>query len=160
LQKLLRSAGVEFDGTDDGVQALTEWFQRVVDRLPNTRNNPDEMSLSISHDVALLLGELLIARHPKLRWEFYTWGKKNIYYQAYVIMGFTAEEDAWHGAFSPLQAVYGYAVEILNHRTNEPVFIDVPPDHILHGVGHPEFPFDDAELVHLLDKIDKRCRER
>jgi hypothetical protein len=35
---------------------------------------------SVVHDVALFLGDLMIARCPELRWEFFTGGKKNVAY--------------------------------------------------------------------------------
>ncbi|HEX6443920.1 MAG TPA: hypothetical protein VF053_02450 [Streptosporangiales bacterium] len=51
---------------------------------------------SVVNDIALFLGEVMIERHPHLRWEFHTWGKKNASYQRHVIMGFSTEDPRYH----------------------------------------------------------------
>jgi hypothetical protein len=47
---------------------------------------------SLTNDVALFLGDEMIARNPGLRWEFFTWGKRDLSYQRHVIMGFPDEQ--------------------------------------------------------------------
>jgi hypothetical protein len=34
------------------------------------------------------MGDLLIEQCPSLRWEFYVWGKRSVFYQQTVLMGY------------------------------------------------------------------------
>lgn len=89
LRRLLRANGVELAGTDAGVQGLNDWFRVSVEAGPDTPGRLLPEWYSVVNDVALFLGEVMIEHCPGLRWEFYTWGKKNVAYQRHVIMGFS-----------------------------------------------------------------------
>jgi hypothetical protein len=88
LRQLLRGNGVELSGADAGIQDLNDWF---VDNVQPDSDKPGRLApewYSVVHDVALFLGDAAIERFPNLRWEFFTWGKKNVSYQQHVLMGF------------------------------------------------------------------------
>jgi hypothetical protein len=89
LGQLLKANGVELDETDSAVQDLNDWFQANVeaDRANSGRLVP--MWYSVVNDVALFLGDLIISRHPQLRWTMFEAGKKDAAFQRHVVMGFT-----------------------------------------------------------------------
>lgn len=76
LRQLLTANGVELNSTDAAVQDLNDWFYANVEPDPK---NPGRLLpdwYSVVNDIALFLGEVMIERHPNLRWEFFTWGQK------------------------------------------------------------------------------------
>jgi hypothetical protein len=86
LRTLLEANGVVLGDDDGSVQALNDWY--VAEIEPEPEMPPGWLRpewYTVSHDVALFLSDLIIARHPNLRWEFYTWGKRCIDYQQHVI---------------------------------------------------------------------------
>jgi len=89
LRRLLRANGVELAGTDAGIQDLNDWFLANVEADPGKPGRLLPAWYSVVNDVALFPGDVMIPRCPGLRWEFFTWGKKNASYQRHVIMGFT-----------------------------------------------------------------------
>lgn len=62
------------------------------------------------NDVALFLGDLMITRCPQLRWEFFTWGKKDVSYQRHVIMGFSSKNPKVNLDIDAAVAVYGHRI--------------------------------------------------
>jgi hypothetical protein len=88
LRQLLAAYGVALAGTDAGIQDLNDWFLGNVEPDPVRPGRLLSEWYSVVRDVALFLGETLIGRCPGLRWEFFTWGKKDVAYQHHVIMGF------------------------------------------------------------------------
>jgi len=89
LRELLMTNGVQLTTSDAGIQDLNDWFVANVQPDPVKAGRLTPEWYSVVHDVALFLGDVMIERCPELRWEFYTWGKKNVAYQQHVIMGFT-----------------------------------------------------------------------
>lgn len=89
LRRLLRANGVELADTDDGIQELNDWFRTSVEADPDNPGRLTPEWYSVANDVALFLGDVMLQRCPQLRWEFYTWGAKNVSYQKHVIMGFS-----------------------------------------------------------------------
>lgn len=112
LGALVAHDGVRLDGSDDSVQALNEWFVENVEEDTIARGLISGRWVSVAIDVSLYLGDLLIARHPNLRWELYTWGGKRAdgYHQA-VLMGFASEDPQWHTnlAIEPIVLAVGNA---------------------------------------------------
>jgi hypothetical protein len=87
LRGLLAANGVALARTDAGIQDLNDWF------------------------VALFLGDTLIGRCPGLRWEFFTWGKKDVAYQHHVIMGFSQVPNPKYNLdFERAVATYGHRI--------------------------------------------------
>lgn len=89
LRRLLAANGVVLAGPDAGIQDLNDWFLAGVEADSDTPGRLLPEWYSVVRDVALFLGETLIGRCPGLRWEFFTWGKKDVAYQRHVIMGFS-----------------------------------------------------------------------
>jgi hypothetical protein len=50
----------------------------------------------------------MIARNPGLRWEFFTWGKRDSHYQRHVIMGFPVANPKYSVDIDTLVAQVGY----------------------------------------------------
>jgi len=88
LAELVELNGMELDRTDAGVQGLDDWFRSQVEEDPESPGRLLGDWYSVVNDIALFLGEVMIERHPKLRWELFTAGRKNASYQEAVIMGF------------------------------------------------------------------------
>jgi hypothetical protein len=88
LRRLLKANGVELASTDAAIQDLNDWFRANVQADPSKPGRLLPEWYSVVNDVALFLGDVMIERCPGLRWEFFTWGKKNVSYQRHVIMGF------------------------------------------------------------------------
>lgn len=156
LTRQLRKDGIDFDGSDDAVQEANDWFVKVMAPIPGSQVL-DELSLSITEDMALLLGDVMIDRHPELRWDFFIWGKTNINYQSHVIMGFSAEDPKWHGNLGLARIVHGYGTQIVTNRSGEPAYVDVPQGHVLHGVLDSVAPTDPSRFLFLLSAVDDRC---
>lgn len=96
LGRLAESDGVVLGHDDDALQALNDWFSATVEPDPDRPGRLLAEWYSVCHDIGLFLGEAMIARSPNLRWEFFTWGAKNIAYQWHVIMGFGTEPAKFH----------------------------------------------------------------
>lgn len=92
LTTLLAVNGVRLDDTDAGVQRLNDWFLAGVEPDEAVPGRMAPAWYSVSSDVALFLGDLILGRCPGLRWQFFTWGKRHYSYQQAVIMGFTRAE--------------------------------------------------------------------
>ena len=78
LRRLLKANAVRLDGTDAAIQDLNDWFYVNVEPDPR---NPGRLLpdwYSVVNDIGLFLGDVLIERHPNLRWEVFTRGKKNV----------------------------------------------------------------------------------
>ena len=78
LSRLLKANGVEPGNSDAAVQDLNDWFFAHVEADPEQPGRLLPDWYSVVHDVALFLGDVMIERHPNLRWEFFTWGKTNV----------------------------------------------------------------------------------
>ncbi len=111
LLDLLGSNGVAADTTDDGIQAINDWFYQNVEGDPEAPGQMTPLWYSVANDLGLFLGDVMIERHANLRWEFFTWGKSSIVYQKHVIMGFGKEDPRFHTN----KDVCG-AVEVLGNR--------------------------------------------
>jgi hypothetical protein len=112
LGRLLAANGVELRTDDAGIQDLNDWFRATVQEDPDMPGRLLPDWYSVVNDVGLFLGDVMIERHPNLRWEFFTWGKRDVSYQRHVIMGFSTEDpkfrtnvdiDSW-------VATYGYRI--------------------------------------------------
>src|SRR5262249_24477501 len=68
---------------------------------------------SIVNDIALFLGDVMIQRHPELRWEFFIWAKKDISYQRHVIMGFNRVSNPKYNIdIDAAVAAYGHLIVV------------------------------------------------
>lgn len=121
LRSLLKANGHELGTSDDEIQDLNDWFFAHVEADPEHPGRLLPDWYSVAHDVALFLGDVMIERHPNLRWEFFTWGKTNVAYQRHVIMGFSTEDPKLHTNFNIDRSVATYAHRIVESRGSIPV---------------------------------------
>ena len=121
LRSLLKSNGVELAPGADAIQNLNDWFRHNVEHDPARADGLLPEWYSVSFDIALFLGEVLIDRHPNLHWEFFTWGKKNVSYQRPVIMGFRSVPNPKYNIDFWRQAVV-YGQSIVHGRGPKPVY--------------------------------------
>lgn len=114
LRRLLASNGVALGDDEGSVQALNDWYSSHVE--PDPRRPPGHLRppwYSVSHDIALFLGELILARHPNLRWEFVTGGRRGIDYQQHVIMGFRSEKARFRTSMNLERMAVSYGHRII-----------------------------------------------
>ena len=117
LRTLLEANGVVLGHDDGSVQALNDWYVAEIEPEPDMPPGwlrPEWYT--VSHDVEMFLGDLIIARHPNLRWEFHTWGKRCIDYQQHVIMGFTSESPRFKTNMNLERMIVGYGHRIIGSR--------------------------------------------
>jgi hypothetical protein len=119
LRRLLRADGIELAGTDAAIQDLNDWFRASVEADPDQPGRLLPEWYSVVNDVGLFLGHVMIERCPDLRWEFYTWGKKNVSYQRHVIMGFSRVRNPKYTVDIDA-AVAAYAHRIVASRGSVP----------------------------------------
>lgn len=153
---LLSGFGIELRADDSSVQSLNRWFVDAMTPLPS-RAVPDGVSLSVCEDVALFLGDVMISRHPELRWDLFTWGKRNVSYHSHVIMGFPFEDPKLHTNLDLPGIIHAYGVEILEDRDGSPITLHLPDGHPLNGVELPNRPLQSDKFVELLHRVDRRC---
>jgi hypothetical protein len=156
LAKCLERAGFTLSNSDEDVQALNDWFVAVIEPLPD-EDLPNGATLSLCQDVSFYLGELMIAKHAELHWEFFVWGKNNISYQSPVIMGFPSEAPRSRGNLGLSRIVYGYACRVLANRRGYAQELEVPPGHPLSGISSEPPPVDRNEFIGILRSVDRRC---
>lgn len=120
LGRLLAANGVEPGSNDAAIQRLNEWFVANIEADPERPGRLRSEWYSITHDVALFLGEVMIERHPNLHWEFFTWGKTNVAFQRHVIMGFGSEDPKMHTNMNVDRMVATYAHQIIEARGSIP----------------------------------------
>jgi hypothetical protein len=122
LRGLLQANGVVLEGSDEGVQALNDWFRANVEPNPLEPGRLRNLWYAVVHDIALFLGDVMIERAPGLRWEFYTWGKKNASFQRHVIMGFSRVPNPKYNVdIDAAVATYGQRV-VAGLAVNEDAF--------------------------------------
>ena len=115
LRRLLGANGVELSSSDQSIQDLNDWFRGNVEPDPETPGRLLPDWYSVVNDVALFLGDVMIERCPGLRWEFFTWGAKNVSYQRHVIMGFSRVADSRYNIDID-RAVAGYGHRLVASR--------------------------------------------
>ncbi len=93
LAGLLQTNGLRLESSDEGVQALDDWFRENVEEDPEIPGRLLPEWYSVVTDIALFLGDVMIRRHTHLRWELFTAGRKSASYQRDVVMGFTRGGD-------------------------------------------------------------------
>lgn len=111
LRRLTSMNGVHLSQDDAAVQDLNDWYRRNIqpDSVDPQRLRP--LWYAVTNDVALFLGDTLINRFPKLRWEFFTQGKRNVSYHRAVIMGFSRVTNPRYNLdVDRLIATYGHQI--------------------------------------------------
>ena len=122
LRKLLKANGIELTRSDAGIQDLNDWFRTNVQPDPRDPERLLPEWYSVVNDIALFLGDVLISRHPNLRWELFTSGARNTSYQRHVIMGFRQNADPQSNLdIDVAVAIYGHRV-IAGESVDEEAF--------------------------------------
>jgi hypothetical protein len=116
LRRLVKANGVELDGGDPAVQDLNDWFYAHVEPDPDNPGRLLPAWYSVVNDIALFLGDVMIERHPNLRWEFFTWGRKSVCYHQHVIMGFSTEDPKFKTSIDLERRVATYGHRIVAQR--------------------------------------------
>lgn len=93
LKSLLVACGLEIDTSDSSLAALNGW---LVSNVQVSSDLPDRLTpewYSVSTDVGLYLGEVLIERAPNLHWHFFVGSRRDESYQEPVVTGFRDTPD-------------------------------------------------------------------
>lgn len=89
LKKLARAARIELDDSEEALHRFNDWFVMYVKPDPDRPEQARGRWLSVCHDLALYLADMIIARHPHLHWELQrTGGKRDLSYQRPVLVGY------------------------------------------------------------------------
>lgn len=88
LKELLQASDVVLKPSDEGIQMLNDWYLANIEADPERPGSLSARWYSVTRDVALFLGDVVIARCPALRWQLYTGGKRAASYQQPVLTGF------------------------------------------------------------------------
>jgi hypothetical protein len=111
LAKLLAEQGVALSSSDGGIQDVNDWFRRCVEADPNSPGRLRPVWYSVVNDLALFLGETIIARSPSLGWVLFDKGKKDVSFQRHVISGFTQVANPKYNIdIDRLVATYGHQI--------------------------------------------------
>jgi hypothetical protein len=89
LRQLLLRNGRQITPTDDGLQALNDWFDAALELAVRSPDDLEAVWFSVINDIGLYLGDAMIERAPGLAWEFYTRSRRSPSYQRHVIAGFS-----------------------------------------------------------------------
>lgn len=125
LACLLKANGVELGTDDAAIQDLNDWFFTSVEADPERPGRLAPDWYSVTHDVALFLGDVMIGRHPSLQWEFFVWGKTNVAFQRHVIMGMSTEDPKLRTNIDIERMVAQYAHQIIESRGSLPSYGNV-----------------------------------
>jgi len=162
LGRLLKANGVELGSADSAIQELNDWFLANVEADPAQPGRLAPNWYSVTHDVALFLGDVMIERHPSLRWEFFTWGKTNVAFQRHVIMGFSTEDPKLHTNIDIDDRVTAYAHQIIEARGSIPIHgivevrgVRVDVDAV--AARHRSREIDTQAFWHWLQKVAQRA---
>lgn len=148
LHRLLSANGIELSSADTAIQNVNDWFVLNVESDPGKPGRLKPDWYSVVNDIALFLGDVMIERCPGLRWEFYTWGRKNVSYQRPVIMGFTEVPNPKYNIdIDAAVASYGHRIVVSHgsvphqgHVTIRGVEIDL--DTVTTSAERPEIEAD------------------
>lgn len=88
LKGLLTRNGLYLPTDEASLQVANEWFDANVERSEKNPEQLENLWYSLVHDFSVLIGEIIITRHPGLHWELFLWGKRDLSFQSPVIMGF------------------------------------------------------------------------
>lgn len=89
LRRLLHRNGIEIGDEDESVQELNDWFRANVEPNPDNPDRLRNLWYSVVNDVAVFLGNLVVARCPNLHWTLFTGGKRDVAFHKHVVMGFS-----------------------------------------------------------------------
>jgi len=88
IDQLQWLSGELLDHSDDSLMALNSWLVDNVQPNPFNDEIPNGLWRSVSRDIGLYVGEVIISRYSWLRWELRTTGRTFVDYRELVIRGF------------------------------------------------------------------------
>jgi hypothetical protein len=164
LGQLLGANGTELGTSDESIQHLNDWFIACVEADPAHPGSLLPIWYSVVHDVGMFLGDVMIERHPNLRWAFSTWGKKSINYQELVLMGFGSEDPKFHTNLNIHEAAIAYGHRIIASRGSIPTYgvVEVrgtPIDVDAIAAVHREREIENDEFVRWMQVAARRNGE-
>lgn len=79
---------------DESIQSVNDWFRGHVEPDPSDGRRLRPLWYAVVNDLALWLGDVIVARNPSVEWRFFTHGHR-------IVAGRDVEPDAflsWIGA--------------------------------------------------------------
>jgi len=111
LRRLLDANRMKLSASNEAIQDLNDLYRLNVEPDPDEPGRLLPVWYSVTNDVALFLGDVMIERCPGLEWKFFTWGARNASYQRHVIMGFSRVLDEKYNIdIDRAIAAYGHRV--------------------------------------------------
>lgn len=110
LRELVGANGIALDGTEECLGRLNQWFDAHVERGHDSYVRA--IWVGVLFDLGLLIGELIIERHPHLHWVLDTHNKKSPSYQKHIIRGFTNVANKWY-RIEPDGGIFTHAARVV-----------------------------------------------
>lgn len=109
LRQLLAANGVALSASQTDLQLVNDWFRQEVEGDESGRLVP--RWYAVVNDLALFLGEVVIARCPNISWQMFEKGKRDVAYQRHVLMGFSQVPNPNYNVdIDRLLAAYGHRI--------------------------------------------------
>jgi len=127
LKRLLAQNGVQIDIDDPGLQRLDDWYRSVVSPSRSEPGRLDDRWYAVGLDVGLYLGDVIIARAPRVEWRVFTKGRSDASYHRPVLMGFRGVKNSLYNVDPErLVGIHGHRLVAGD---------DQPEDHFVQLVG-------------------------
>jgi hypothetical protein len=111
LQGLFATNGLPLGVDCESIQQIDDWFRVNVEANPAEPGRLRNIWYALIADLGLLLGSIMVQRHPHLRWEMLVGGKREVSYQRHVIVGFSRAYPRFY--VDPAFAISTYAHAII-----------------------------------------------
>jgi hypothetical protein len=127
LRELLIANDSDLDASDHGIQRLNDWFASDVEPSEERPGFLTSRWYSVSHDIAMFLGDVMIDRNPELSWSMHRWAPSSASFQRAVLTGFKLKGRETHQCEDIEVAVTTYGHRLIasrgSARTYAPVLV-------------------------------------
>jgi len=111
IEGLLARNGVTLGPTNEHIQEVDDWLKSHIESDPRDPTRLRAIWYSVVNDLSLYLGDLIVARHPIIRWTFFDGPPGDISFQRHVLMGFTQPANPRYNVdIDRLVATYGHRI--------------------------------------------------
>ena len=112
VRALMVRNGVQLEADDrPALQTANDWFRAEVEPDPSRPERLRPLWYAVVNDLALVVGEAVVARVPGVHWQFFTAGARDVAYQRHVLMGFSKVPNTRYNFAVDLgRAIYGQRV--------------------------------------------------